>query len=220
MREQLPRQVVRQMCRSVGLMSGPAKLPIITVGHITATRILTESTGLYYPLEHNTTFLLVGGKTDYFWENIGMVLKSNGTYDPSLAQPTAALQVGTPTTVDFSLEKGAVIQGIVTDPSGTPVSNASVSIQSGECYGWGRAAHVAWTSTNQDGTYSVAVPPGTDYYVYVSPQATQITLYCPAFGLVRHRLLFHQSVTRVLLYRKQLSAILLIILTSSLLKVQ
>ena len=122
------------------------------------------------------------------WENAFFLREywdgadSNGTYDPSLAQPTAALQVGTPTTVDFSLEKAAVIQGTVTDPSGNPVSNASVNIQSGECNGSIRAAHFAWTSTNQNGTYSVTVPPGNDYYVYVSPQAS--TNNTSAFGLL------------------------------------
>ena len=103
-----------------------------------------------------------------YWNGAG----NNGTSDPDLAQPTTALQVGTPTIANFSLEKAPLIQGIVTDPSGNPVSDASVSIQSGECNGWSRANHVAWTSTNQDGTYIVAVPPGADYYVYVSPQTS------------------------------------------------
>ena len=113
-----------------------------------------------------------GGQNNFLLSEYWDGADNNGTDDPSLAQPTALLQVGTPTTVNFSLEKAAMIQGTVTDPSGNPVSNASVSIQKGECIGWSRATHITWTSTNQDGTYSVPVPPGTDYYVFVSPPAS------------------------------------------------
>ena len=105
---------------------------------------------------------------DEYWD--GSSLENTGTSNcnEAVITPPAPSE-----NINFQLDQAPVIKGTITDPSGNPVSNASVIIQSGECYGWSRANHIAWTSTNQDGTYSVPVPPGADYYVYVSPQTSR-----------------------------------------------
>ena len=79
--------------------------------------------------------------------------------------------------IGFQLEMGAVIQGTVTDSAGNPISNACVNIFSSSGFCDSNQIYVGGSGTNQNGTYSAVVPPGSSYYVQVWPACDPNTSY-------------------------------------------
>ena len=89
------------------------------------------------------------------------------TADFDDAIPVSVTAPGETTNINFTLDLAATISGTVLG-EGVPLENAEIRIFQPETNEWGdlQLQDIEWGETEGDGSYSVAVPPGSNYVVY------------------------------------------------------
>lgn len=99
---------------------------------------------------------------DEYWDG------SEGSYSCSTATQTPVATIGTPIIANFKLGDGVLIEGVVTDQLTTdPVANIVVSVHQPDC---NNGNYINSTTSQNDGSYELLVPPATEVYLATCTQ--------------------------------------------------
>lgn len=97
----------------------------------------------------------------------------NNVYKESLATPVDVMQPNNTSNIDFLLDVGGYITGLVKDNSNTPLSNISIS-----AYDYKSGEYISGATTIADGTYQIKRLYSGDYRVCARPTVSNYVLEC------------------------------------------